>query len=96
MRIINTGSIKKSQFNEGLNIETKVARMVSNEEPITDSVPLFYGSAKDGVRPEYNVRTDRFQIAMEAHEKISSYEKSQYLKRVNGVEESPAETKEVD
>lgn len=87
MRIINTGSIKKNQFNEGINIETKVARMVSNEEPITDSVPLFYGSAKDGVRPEYNIRTDRFQVAMEAHDKISSYEKSQYLKRVNGNDE---------
>lgn len=96
MRIINTGSIKKSQFNEGINIETKVARMVSNEEPITDAVPLFYGSAKDGVRPEYNIRTDRFQIAMEAHDKISSYEKSQYLKRVNGTEESPKGTKAED
>ena len=94
MRIINTGSIRKNQFNEGINIETKVARMVSNEEPITDAVPLFYGSAKDGVRPEYNIRTDRFQIAMEAHDKISSYEKSQYLKRVNGAEESSKEAKE--
>lgn len=86
MRILNTGSIKKSQFKEGINIETKVARMVSNEEPITDAVPLFYGSAKEGVRPEYNIRTDRFQVAMEAHDKISNYEKSQYLKRVNGTE----------
>ena len=89
MRIINTGSIKTGQNKEGVNIETKVARMVSNEEPITDSVPLFYGSAKDVVRPEYNIRTDRFRIAMEAHDKISSYEKSQYLKRVSGSEEAP-------
>lgn len=94
MRILNTGSIKGTQYKEGVNIENKVARMVSNEEPINDSVPLFYGSAKDGVRPEYNIRTDRFQIAMEAHDKISSYEKSQYLKRVNGSEEPPKEPKE--
>ena len=96
MRILNTGSITTNQFNEGINIETKVARMISNEEPITETVPLFYGSAKDGVRPEYNIRTDRFQIAMEAHDKISSYEKSQYLKRVSGNEETTKKTEEVE
>ena len=38
---------------------------------------------KTGVNPEYNIRTDRFMIAMEAMEKISNYKTSEYLRNGN-------------
>lgn len=61
---------------------------MSQEEPIKDQVPLIYTEKKTGVNPEYNIRTDRFMIAMEAMGKISNYKTSEYLRSGNaGVED---------
>lgn len=87
-KIMPTGGIKANPSVRGENIEIKVARMIDNEEPIKDSVPMIYTEMKDGVRPEYDIRTDRFMIAMNAMDKISSYKISEYLK------EGTATTKE--
>lgn len=51
---------------EGETIETKVERIVSNREPITDGAPLYFTERKDGVRPEFDIRTDKWQIAQRA------------------------------
>ena len=56
---------------------------MSQEEPIKDQVPLIYTERKTGVNPEYNIRTDRFMIAMEAMGKISNYKTSEYLRSGN-------------
>jgi len=51
---------------EGESIEQKLERILSNKEPITDSAPEIYTERKDGVGAQYNVRTDRFELAAEA------------------------------
>ena len=56
---------------------------MSQEEPIKDQVPLIYTERKTGVNPEYNIRTDRFMVAMEAMGKISNYKTSEYLRNGN-------------
>lgn len=66
---------KKTQFyvNEGVEgetIEQKVKRALSNGEGITDSSQMIYTERKNGVQAEYNVRTDRFEIAIDAMDKI--------------------------
>ena len=43
----------------GETIETKVKRITTNKEPITDSAELIYTERKDGVQPNYNIRTVR-------------------------------------
>lgn len=50
---------------EGITIEERIRLMVNNKEPITDSSPLIYTERKDGVRPEYDIRTDRFELAVD-------------------------------
>lgn len=55
---------------EGETIEDKVRRILNNKEPISDGAPLVYTERKDGVAAETNIRTDRFEIALDAHEKI--------------------------
>jgi hypothetical protein len=62
-------SIEQYQATEGEPIEMKVKRMVENKEPIQDSVPLNYTERNEGVRPEYNIRTDRTEIALDAVDK---------------------------
>ena len=37
-----------------------------NKEPISDGAPIIYTDRKDGVKPEYDIRTDRFELAVEA------------------------------
>ena len=38
-----------SQGSEGETIETKVARIVQNKEPITDGAPMIYTEKEQGV-----------------------------------------------
>jgi len=67
-----------SKSYEGEWIEEKVNRIANNKEPIRDGAPLVYTERKDGVLPDYNIRTDRFEVAVEAMDKIH---KSQLAKR---------------
>lgn len=55
----------------GETIEQKVRRITQNKEPIKDSAPLIYTDRKDGVKPSTNIRTDRFEVAIEALDKAS-------------------------
>lgn len=58
--------LKSTLITEGERIENKVARILSNKEPITDGAPEIYTDKKDGVGAQYNVRTDRWELATEA------------------------------
>ena len=51
---------------EGKTIEQRCREMVETGEPIKDTSPLIYTPKEKGVRPEYNVRADKWDIALEA------------------------------
>lgn len=53
---------------EGENIETKVRRITENGEPIKDGAPMVFTEKKDGVRPEYNIRTDKWELVLDKME----------------------------
>jgi len=76
----NSTTIKINQSVEGETIEQKIERVVQNKEPITDGAPLIYTDRKDGVEAGYNIKTDRFEIAVEAMDKVA---KSNIAKRDN-------------
>lgn len=78
----NNSRLKSIEIYEGESIETKCARILQNKEPITDTAPIIYTAKEDGVLPAYNIRTDRFDIAMDAYDKItrSSAKKEQAVK----------------
>lgn len=82
--IHNRTTIRKSVTSEGETIEQKVERIIVNKEPIEDSAPIIYQPRKDGVRPEYDIRTDRFEVAIDAMDKVS---KSRVAKRENYLKE---------
>lgn len=56
---------------EGETIEERFRRMIENKEPIKDGAPLIYTERKEGVNPAYNIKTDRFDIAIEAMDKVT-------------------------
>lgn len=55
---------------EGETIEQQIERMLQNKEPMTGAEALTYTERKEGVKPEYNIRTDRWEIAIDATDKI--------------------------
>lgn len=75
----------------GERLEEKINRILNNKEPITDGSPVIYTERKDGVMPAYDIRTDRFEVAVEA---MSAVQKSQMAKRENRQKPIGEEAKE--
>lgn len=69
-------SIRVNTSKEGEMLEIKVRRIVTNKEPIKDGAPLVYQERKDGINPDYNIRTDRWEVAAEASTKIDGMHKA--------------------
>lgn len=46
-------------------IEDRVTRITKLGEPITDGAPPIYTEAQEGVIPMYDVRTDKFDMALD-------------------------------
>lgn len=69
-------SIKRNTSYEGETIEQKINRIVNNKEPIKDGAPIIYTDRKDGVKPEYDIRTDRFEIAIDAMDAVAKSHKA--------------------
>lgn len=68
------------EFIEGETIENKVRRIVESKEPISDSAPMIYTNRKDGVIAAYNIRTDRWEIAQNAMDKVNAAKSNSYWK----------------
>ena len=63
--------IEGADHYKGECIEEKVRRIAENKEPIEDSSPLLHTNRKDGVNADYNIRTDRWDVAIEAMDKVA-------------------------
>lgn len=70
---------------EGESIETRVRKMVESGEPITDTAPLIYTEKKDGIISDYDIRSDKFDAALEA---LDTLEKTSIAKNNQAVEEA--------
>jgi hypothetical protein len=83
---------------EGETLETKVERIISNKEPIKDGAPLVYTDRKDGVMAGYDIRTDRFEVAVEAMDTVNRSrfaERDNKMKIVGSDEANVGEAKKV-
>lgn len=62
--------------------EVKLRKIISGESSsMEDGVfPTIYTEKKDGVLPEYDIRTDRFEVAVDAVDKINQSTASQIAK----------------
>lgn len=64
-------SIRINKSYEGERIEEKIQRITNNKEPISDGAPLVYTNREEGVMPAYNPKTDKWEVAVEAMDKVS-------------------------
>lgn len=62
--------------------EVKLRKIISGESSsMEDGVfPTIYTEKKDGVLPEYDIRTDRFEVALDAMDKINQSAANQIAK----------------
>lgn len=62
--------------------EVKLRKIISGESNnMEDGVfPTIYTEKKDGVLPEYDIRTDRFEVAIDAIDKINQSVANQVAK----------------
>lgn len=62
--------------------EVKLRKIISGEASnMEDGVfPTIYTEKRDGVRPEYDIRTDRFEVAIDAIDKINQSTAGQIAK----------------
>ncbi|AXH74812.1 MAG: hypothetical protein [Microviridae sp.] len=75
---------------QGESIEIKIQRLVKNKEPLDGTVPLTYTEKKDGVLPEYNIRTDKWEVATEAMDKAVRSKTAQGEAKIKAAEEAKA------
>lgn len=61
----------QTELTEGERLECKIERMTENNEPIGETAPLIYTPRKDGVIAAYDVRTDKWDIALDAMSKVN-------------------------
>lgn len=66
----------------GESIEEKMRRVTREGMGSEETAPVIFTERRDGVLPAYDVRTDRFEIAARAMDKMRS---ASILKRVGGV-----------
>lgn len=71
VKLTHTTPMKPVETVEGETIEEKVARVVENKEPIEDGAPIIYTERKNGVIPAYNIRTDKWDIALTAMDQVN-------------------------
>ncbi len=57
----------------GEDIHEKIDRILTTDEPMEDdpNAPRIYTKRKDGVLPEYNIRTDKWDLALEIKDEIN-------------------------
>lgn len=76
---------KKTQFNvpitrTGESLEEMLRRMRNSKEPIQANAKINYTERKDGVLPQYDIRSDRFEYAMNAANRVHA---TKYAQRMN-------------
>lgn len=65
------GNVQINESQEGETLEQQIERMLTNKEPLGEGQALIYTERKDGVRAETNIRTDRWEVAIDAMDKVS-------------------------
>lgn len=71
-RTTHVNLIFQNESVEGEMLETELKRIIAEGQPIENVSPQIYTERKDGIQPLYDIRTDRFELAVEAMDKVSA------------------------
>ena len=57
---------------EGETIEVKLERIITTKEPIEQTTDIIHQERRAGIQPEYDIRTDKMQIAIEGMNAVTN------------------------
>lgn len=80
--IRNTTGIKTNNSRKGRWLAKEIQSMMDNNEPINTTIPVEYTRPEDGVMPQYDIRTDRWDLVQGAMDKATMAAKNEILKRI--------------
>lgn len=70
----------------GETLELQIKRMKETNQPIEGGAPTIYTARKDGVIPEYDIRSDKWDRALENMEQVSrnrQEQRAEWLKKLD-------------
>ena len=73
VRQLPTTGIKRNVSTVGETIEDEVYKMVYEKNIPSAQKSIIFQERKEGVQPAYNVRTDKFDIALDAIDTVTKY-----------------------
>lgn len=74
----------KNDIYEGQSIEEYVRQCTQTNQPIENTAPMIFTARKDGVIYEYNIRSDRWDKALEMMDRYSkavTAKRAEYAKK---------------
>lgn len=71
MREFNKTQLKGVQSYEAESLERKIESLTTANSQIEETAPLIYQEEQVGIMPAYDIRTDRFETAQEAMDKVT-------------------------
>lgn len=76
----------------GESIERKIERfMETNERLDEDNVPIIHMAREEGINPNYNIRSDRFELALDALDIVHKSEVAKREERLKLKTDNPEE-----
>lgn len=84
--------IKINNSYEGVSLETKIKNIITNNEPIDATAPQIFTEKKNGVEPQYDIRSDTWEIA---REKMDIVSKTQIARREGIPEKKDGKTEPI-
>lgn len=87
-RKFNKTQIRNNEGFEGISIEREIEKLIEDKTAIEATSPIIYTERKDGVQPQYDIRTDRWAIAQEAMNKVAGSYRAQREERIKARETS--------
>lgn len=85
--------IQRTADSKGKSIEEEIRQAVATKAPIETTAPEIYTPLKDGILPQYDIRTDRQELALDA---IDKFAKSEILHADEKLDEPETEPENIE
>lgn len=77
-----------TNYLDGQTIEVQIARAMSVNEPIDNSSPLQFTKRADGVLPDFDIRTDKWEISQRAMTAVADKIRQNRTKKLQDIVKS--------
>lgn len=73
-------------YEDAESIERYCERITTTNEPVEATVPMIYTERSKGVLPETDIRTDRWEVAQNAMERVAGAKRAKREERIRSID----------